>query len=128
MDIFPFQDNLFLWNVELSDFPKGTPFYKDLESYAKRTNRKPVIEIEMKFPKDYPMNPPFVRVIRPRFQFLTGKESTSSNLTVGGIQIVICAICTCICTGHVTIGGSICMQMLTRSGWTPSNDIEVQYV
>ncbi len=27
--------------------------------------------------------------------------------------------------GHVTIGGSICMQMLTRSGWTPSNDIEV---
>jgi len=27
--------------------------------------------------------------------------------------------------GHITIGGSICMQMLTRSGWTPSNDIEV---
>ena len=28
--------------------------------------------------------------------------------------------------GHVTIGGSICMQMLTRSGWSPSNDIEVR--
>ena len=28
-------------------------------------------------------------------------------------------------TGHVTIGGSICMQMLARSGWSPSNDIEV---
>ena len=28
-------------------------------------------------------------------------------------------------SGHVTIGGSICMQMLTRSGWSPSNDIEV---
>ena len=28
--------------------------------------------MEMKFPKDYPMNPPFVRVIRPRFKFLTG--------------------------------------------------------
>lgn len=27
--------------------------------------------------------------------------------------------------GHVTIGGSICMEMLTRSGWTPTNDIEV---
>lgn len=51
----------------------------------------------MKFPKDYPMTPPFVRIVRPRFQFLTG---------------------------HVTIGGSICMQMLTRSGWSPSNDIE----
>ena len=28
-------------------------------------------------------------------------------------------------SGHVTIGGSVCMQMLTRSGWCPSNDIEV---
>lgn len=36
---------------------------------------QPVIELEMKFPKDYPMNPPFVRVIRPRFQFLTGLTS-----------------------------------------------------
>lgn len=28
----------------------------------------------MKFPKDYPMNPPFVRVLRPKFQFLTGRK------------------------------------------------------
>ena len=28
-------------------------------------------------------------------------------------------------TGHVTIGGSICMEMLTKSGWRPTNDIEV---
>ena len=33
---------------------------------------QPVVHLEMKFPKDYPMAPPFVRVIRPRFQFLTG--------------------------------------------------------
>ena len=26
----------------------------------------------MQFPGDYPMAPPFVRVIRPRFKFLTG--------------------------------------------------------
>ena len=59
---------------------------------------QPVVHMEMKFPKDYPMNPPFVRVIRPRFKFLTG---------------------------HVTIGGSVCMQLLTRSGWRPTTDIEV---
>ncbi|GFR75314.1 ubiquitin-conjugating enzyme E2 Q2 [Elysia marginata] len=51
----------------------------------------------MRFPPDYPFSPPFIRVLRPRFQFLTG---------------------------HVTLGGSICMQMLTKSGWQPSNDIE----
>lgn len=45
---------------------------KDLESYAKKMRRKAVVQLEMKFPKDYPMNPPFVRILRPRFQFLTG--------------------------------------------------------
>jgi len=41
---------------------------------------------------DYPVDPPFVRVVRPRFAFHSG---------------------------HVTIGGSICMELLTRSGWSP---------
>lgn len=63
---------MFLWDVELSDFPKGSFLQKDLDSYAKKTGRKAVVEMEMKFPKDYPMNPPFVRILRPRFQFLTG--------------------------------------------------------
>ena len=47
------------------------------------------------------MCPPFVRVLRPRFKFLTG---------------------------HVTVGGSICMQMLTKSGWSPANNMEVLYL
>lgn len=93
----PKGDNLFVWNVELSDFEPTSLLGKDLAAYALKYGRKPVIEMEMKFPKEYPMFPPFVRVLRPRFKFLTG---------------------------HVTIGGSICMEMLTRSGWTPSNDIE----
>jgi len=51
--------------------------------------------MELQFPKDFPSAPPFVRVIRPRFQFHTG---------------------------HVTIGGSICTEQLTRGdgpgAWT----------
>ncbi|XP_062501570.1 ubiquitin-conjugating enzyme E2 Q1-like [Corticium candelabrum] len=93
----PNGDNLFHWTVTLKDFDKDSLLYRDLQSYAKKYNRKPVVHMEMKFPKDYPMNPPFVRVIRPRFKFLTG---------------------------HVTIGGSVCMQLLTRSGWRPTTDIE----
>jgi len=27
-------------------------------------------------------------------------------------------------TGHVTLGGAICMELLTNSGWKPFNDIE----
>lgn len=33
---------------------------------------QPVVYMELKFPKSYPMEPPFARVIRPRFKFLTG--------------------------------------------------------
>ncbi len=29
--------------------------------------------MEMEFPPEYPMAPPFVRVVRPRFRFLTGE-------------------------------------------------------
>ncbi|XP_074645730.1 uncharacterized protein LOC141902004 [Tubulanus polymorphus] len=93
----PQGNNLYIWDVKLTDFPLDSQLGKDLVEYAKRHKREPVVYIEMKFPKEYPMSPPFVRVIRPRFKFLTG---------------------------HVTIGGSICMQMLTRSGWSPGNDIE----
>ena len=43
------------------------------------------------------MEPPFVRVITPRFAFHTG---------------------------HVTVGGSICMELLTSSGWRPTYTVE----
>jgi ubiquitin-protein ligase len=33
---------------------------------------QPVISLEVIFPQDYPMSPPFVRVVKPRFEFLTG--------------------------------------------------------
>lgn len=27
-------------------------------------------------------------------------------------------------TGHITVGGSVCMEALTPKGWVPTNDIE----
>lgn len=93
----PRDDNLYIWDVKLTDFDPASPLAKDLDTYAKKFNKEPAVLMEMTFQNDYPMTPPFVRVVCPRFKFLTG---------------------------HVTIGGSICMQMLTRSGWSPSNDIE----
>jgi len=55
-------------------------------------------------------------------------ESHPTKISVPHRYKKICA-CTVYCSiftvGHITVGGSICMQMLTRSGWSPSNDIEV---
>lgn len=90
------KQNLYHWNVRLFGFDKKSDLHKDLQEYSKRSS-KDFIEIEMRFSKDYPFMPPFVRVVRPRFKFLTG---------------------------HVTIGGSICMELLTNSGWRSTNSIE----
>ncbi|KAJ4295264.1 hypothetical protein N0V90_007275 [Kalmusia sp. IMI 367209] len=59
------------------------------------------VVLEIRFGKDYPMSPPFVRVVRPRFLgFQQG----------GG--------------GHVTAGGALCMQLLTNDGWSAVSSIE----
>jgi len=89
-------ENLYLWNVKLFGFDKGSDLQKDMETFRKKTNQDHIL-IELRFSKDYPFAPPFVRVVRPRFAFRTG---------------------------HVTIGGSICMELLTNSGWNSTNDIE----
>ncbi|XP_050396863.1 ubiquitin-conjugating enzyme E2 Q1 [Patella vulgata] len=98
IEAHPRGDNLFVWDVKLTDIPEDTVLGKDLKAYSEKYKREAVVNMEMQFPKDYPFSPPFIRVLRPKFQFLTG---------------------------HVTIGGSVCLQMLTKSGWSPSNDIEL---
>ncbi|CAI5999775.1 unnamed protein product [Closterium sp. NIES-64] len=55
------------------------------------------VELEIRFPGGFPFDPPFVRVVSPRFAFHTG---------------------------HVTVGGSICMELLTQSGWSPAYSLE----
>ncbi|KAJ8303307.1 hypothetical protein KUTeg_019703 [Tegillarca granosa] len=98
IDAVPRGDNLFVWDVKLKNFPPESRLSKDLQKFAEKYKKEPAIVMEMQFPTDYPMSPPFVRVVYPRFQFLTG---------------------------HITIGGSICMELLTKSGWRPTNDIEI---
>lgn len=89
-------DNLYQWIVSLHSFPLDLPLAKDM------TDRDVTsIVFEIRFPPSFPHEPPFVRVIRPRFlPFQSG----------GG--------------GHVTAGGSICMDLLTSSGWTAAYGIE----
>mmetsp|Transcript_4348 Transcript_4348/g.6092 ORF Transcript_4348/g.6092 Transcript_4348/m.6092 type:complete len:339 (+) Transcript_4348:66-1082(+) len=89
-------ENLYHWHVKLFNFEKGSEISKDMEKYKKQSGQDFIL-LELRFSKDYPFAPPFVRVVRPRFAFRTG---------------------------HVTLGGSICMELLTNSGWNSTNDIE----
>ena len=89
-------DNVYQWIVELHSFESHLPLAKDLKSKGLKS-----VIMEIRFGKDYPMSPPFVRVIRPRFlSFMQG----------GG--------------GHVTVGGALCMELLTNSGWSAVSNIE----
>ncbi|KAF4453218.1 hypothetical protein F53441_4091 [Fusarium austroafricanum] len=89
-------DNLFHWIVELHSFDMDLPLSKDMI----RRNCSSVV-LEIRFGASFPLSPPFVRVIRPRFlPFAQG----------GG--------------GHVTIGGAICSELLTNSGWSPALSLE----
>nr|KMM72834.1 ubiquitin-conjugating enzyme [Coccidioides posadasii RMSCC 3488] len=89
-------NTVYQWIVELHSFEPKIPLSDDL-----RVAGLTSIVIELRFSKDYPISPPFVRVIRPRFLgFQQG----------GG--------------GHVTAGGALCMELLTNSGWSAVSSIE----
>ncbi|KAL8893377.1 MAG: hypothetical protein Q9192_005330 [Flavoplaca navasiana] len=88
--------NMYQWIIELHSFESHLPLAKDLKAKGLKS-----VVLEVRFGKDYPMSPPFVRIIRPRFlSFMAG----------GG--------------GHVTAGGALCMELLTNSGWSAVSNME----
>ncbi|POS70487.1 polymerase [Diaporthe helianthi] len=97
---FDSMENIFQWIVEFHSFDPELPLAKDMKK-ADITS----IVLEVRFGRDYPFSPPFVRMVRPRFlPFASG----------GG--------------GHITIGGAICMELLTSSGWLPTISMDIVFV
>lgn len=84
---FPFE-----WNIFLNQFDEKYLIGQDMKKYNVKE-----IELEIKFPPNYPFSPPFIRVVRPRFMHLTA---------------------------HITLMGSFCHELLTEKGWSPSCTIE----
>jgi ubiquitin-conjugating enzyme E2 Q len=95
-------DNVYQWIVELHSFHvfdikgKQLPLVADMKKKGVKS-----IVLEMRFNKDYPFTPPYVRVIRPRFL----------SFNQGG-------------GGHIVLGGAMCMELLTNSGWSSVSSIE----
>lgn len=84
--------DFFRWQVGFPETVLSETLKKDLRVWASQTRNPPMISVEVVFPSDYPVSVPFVRVVRPRFLFHTG---------------------------HVTVGGSLCTELLTSQGWMP---------
>merc|ERR1712008_624094 len=85
------EDSMAKWRIKLFKFDEDSNLHKDL-MYLGQDH----VELEMSFPDQYPFEPPFVRVVRPRFRRQTG----------------------------FVMNGALCMELLTSEGWNVVNDIE----
>jgi len=85
------EDSMEKWKIKLFKFDTDSNLHKDLMALGLTH-----VELEMSFPDQYPFEPPFVRVVSPRFKRQTG----------------------------FVMNGAICSELLTNEGWNPVNDIE----
>eukprot|EP00029_Vermamoeba_vermiformis_P001426 TRINITY_DN11597_c0_g1_i1.p1 TRINITY_DN11597_c0_g1~~TRINITY_DN11597_c0_g1_i1.p1 ORF type:complete len:290 (+),score=39.84 TRINITY_DN11597_c0_g1_i1:26-895(+) len=86
----PVDDNVYKWHVKLFGFDMNTQIGQDIFMYESAKPGRDHVLMEVLFPSTWPHSPPFMRVVYPRFHQYTG---------------------------HITIGGSICVKELTTSGW-----------
>lgn len=84
--------DIYRWDIFVFGINTDEPLYQDMQKFNIKE-----IHLEVKFPPNYPFSPPFIRIISPRFKYLTG---------------------------HVTQAGSLCMEILTDKGWSAACSIE----
>nr|CAH7728147.1 unnamed protein product [Callosobruchus chinensis] len=87
-------DSLYEWNVRLMSVDPDSPLSHDL-AVLKEKEGKDAILLNMLFKDTYPFEPPFVRVVHP---IISG--------------------------GYVLVGGAICMELLTKQGWSSAYTVE----
>lgn len=87
-------DSLYEWNVRLLTVDPDSPLHSDLQ-LLKDKDGKDHIMLNMLFKETFPFEPPFVRVVHPVIQ-----------------------------GGYVLVGGAICMELLTRQGWSSAYTME----
>jgi len=92
----PIESDVYRWACEMRA-PDGSGLAAELARFAARHQKPDAVQLEVLFTPAYPNEPPFVRILAPRFAFHTG---------------------------HVTVGGSVCMELLTPSGWSPAYSLE----
>ncbi|OWF47539.1 ubiquitin-conjugating enzyme E2 Q2-like [Mizuhopecten yessoensis] len=81
-------DSLYEWSIKLKKVDPDSSLYTDLQTFKEKEGRDHIL-LNFTFKDNYPSEPPFVRVITPVLQ-----------------------------GGYVLGGGAICMELLTRQGWS----------
>ncbi|KAK3930470.1 Ubiquitin-conjugating enzyme E2 Q2 [Frankliniella fusca] len=87
-------DSLYEWNVRLMSVDPDSPLHNDLVLLKEKEGKDSIL-LNMLFKETYPFEPPFVRVVHP---------------VISG--------------GYVLVGGAICMELLTKQGWSSAYTVE----
>ncbi|GFO50400.1 ubiquitin-conjugating enzyme e2 q1 [Plakobranchus ocellatus] len=87
-------DSLYEWNIRLKKVDKESALYTDMQNLKEKEGKDHIL-LNFTFKESFPFDPPFVRVINP---------------IVSG--------------GYVLGGGAICMELLTKQGWSSAYNIE----
>ncbi|XP_054718933.1 ubiquitin-conjugating enzyme E2 Q1-like isoform X2 [Uloborus diversus] len=87
-------DSLYEWNVKLLKVDPDSPLHNDLNLLKDREGKDSIL-LNILFKEAYPFEPPFIRVVHP---MITG--------------------------GYVLGGGAICMELLTKQGWSSAYTVE----
>lgn len=87
-------DSLYEWNIKIFRVDPDSALHNDLVDFKKLKGQDHIL-LNMTFKESFPFDPPFVRVISP---------------VISG--------------GYVLGGGAICMELLTKQGWTSAYSLE----
>jgi len=87
-------DSLYEWNIRLMKVDPDSQLHIDLNTYKEKEGKDHIL-LNFTYKDTFPFDPPFVRVIAP---VITG--------------------------GYVLGGGAICMELLTKQGWSSAYSLE----
>ncbi|CAG9805712.1 unnamed protein product [Chironomus riparius] len=87
-------DSIYEWNIRLMSVDPDSPLHNDLLMLKEKEGKDSIL-LNIIFKETYPFEPPFVRVVHP---IISG--------------------------GYVLLGGAICMELLTKQGWSSAYTVE----
>jgi len=87
-------DCLYEWHIKLHKVDPDSALHNDMQLLKEKEGREFIL-LHMMFKENFPFEPPFVRVVHP---IISG--------------------------GYVLGGGAICMELLTKQGWSSAYTVE----
>ncbi|KAH8235661.1 hypothetical protein KR032_004944 [Drosophila birchii] len=107
-------ESIYEWNIRLKSVDPDSPLHSDLLMLKEKEGKDSIL-LNILFKETYPFEPPFVRVVHP----IISGESLSVQFLRWPFNVSHILL-----GGYVLIGGAICMELLTKQGWSSAYTVE----